>query len=87
MQETVVKLAYPFEYDGKTIDSITLKPIKGKHIKGMAASPTIDDLRAIAQRVSGQPNAVFDEMHAADVLTVAGKVGDFLADGREIGSN
>ncbi len=77
-----VKLAYPFEWDGKEITEITLQRPRGKHLKKMPSSPGINDLLLLASKVSGHPPVVFDELDGVDVTAICEAIGDFLSSGQ-----
>ncbi len=79
---STIKLAYPIEWDGKTLDEIVLQRPKGKHLKKMPGEPGIKDLLALASRVSGLPPMVFDELDGLDVTAVCEAIGDFLSVGQ-----
>ena len=76
-----VKLATPVEWDDKTWTEIELSRPKGKHLKGMPASPAFDDILKIAIRISGWNNKVFELMDGYDCIQIAEKVSSFLESG------
>lgn len=73
-----IKLLEPVEWGSETVESITLKPIRGKHIRRLSAQPTMNDLLVIASKISGVSSAVFDEMCAEDVTRVTEAVGELF---------
>lgn len=77
-----IKLTYPVEFDNQTIEEITLQRPKGKHLKKMPATPGMNDLLALASRVSGLAPVIFDELDGVDVTAVCEAIGDFLSDGQ-----
>jgi len=87
MDELIVEFSSSFVYDGQTYDRLSIPKLKGKHIKGLPVQPSLDDLRLVAQRATGKPNAFFDEMSASDVMKVCEGVATFLADGRATGQS
>ncbi len=73
-----IKLIEPVEWGEETIKEITLKPIRGKHLRRLPSSPTLNDILTIASKVSGVSSAVFDEMCSEDVTRIAEAVGELL---------
>lgn len=73
-----VKLSEPITWGEETIRDVTLQPIKGKHLRKLPSSPSLDDILKVASKVSGQPSAVFDEMSAEDIGKIADAVGELL---------
>lgn len=86
-EPVTVDLEYEVEYDGKVYEKITLQRPKAKHLMDMGDSPKMKDLIRVAVKCSGLSHNVFNEMDAADMMTIAGVIGDFLANGREIGAS
>lgn len=78
----IIKLDFPIDWDGQTIEEIVLQRPKGKHLKKMPGEPGIKDLLALASRVSGHPSMIFDELDGSDVTKVCEAIGDFLSDGQ-----
>jgi len=85
MEPVTYKLKEPFECKGQQYESLTFKPLKGKHIKFLGQDPKLADVLKIAAKVSGVPDFVFDDMAAKDCIAIGELIGDFLTDGREIG--
>lgn len=77
-QAITVKLEEPIEWGDETISEIVLKPIRGKHLKNLPASPALKDLILIASKVSGVSSSVFDEMISSDIMKVTEAVGELL---------
>jgi hypothetical protein len=90
-QAKVITLKYPVKFtaegaEPRLIEKITLSPIQGKHLKGIAMGKiTYDDLLLLAGRIADQSTAVLSELYVEDVLKVVEAVSDFLAPGQSIG--
>lgn len=82
----IVKLQYPVSMGTENITQVMLSRPKGKHLKKIGASPSMEDMINIAQKVSGEAAWVFDDMDAVDVLKCAEVIGGFLASGPETGN-
>ena len=87
-----IKLEWPFEWstsEGKReITEITLGRPKGKHLKGIGKDVGMGDMFRIASKIAQDDfvtPAFFEEMDAADCMTVTEVIGDFLDNGRETG--
>ena len=62
--------------------------LKGKHLRGFnMTNPTMDDLLQLAEKMTQQTTAFFDEMDATDVMEVLDKVGNYLGSSQETGSS
>jgi len=84
----VFKLSEPVEVGGATIEEITIKPPKGKHIKKVDPNNlNMETLLDIAGKCSGHAPSVFDELDAGDCIAICGVVGDFLGSGLETGAS
>lgn len=79
------KLKYPVKWGSETIAEIELGRLKGKDIKAMNKNSIMGDLMKLAAKSAKQPNSLFDEMDAEDVLEINEIVGDFLGAGQETG--
>ena len=86
-KEITITLSEPIEWGEDQITEIVMQRPKGKHLKSLSAEPSLQDLVKIAQKISGQPPRVFDDMDADDVLACAEAVGDFLDSGLQIGKH
>lgn len=82
-----VQLKHPFTFGEREVTEITLDRLKGKHIRKMGASPTVDDLLSLASKSAKEPPALFDEMDAEDVFAVTEVIGDFLGGSQPTGES
>jgi hypothetical protein len=73
-----VKLIEPIEFGSETISEITLKPIRGKHLRNLPSTPTLNDILKLASKISGVSSAIFDEMCSEDVIRVSEAVGELF---------
>lgn len=88
-----IKLKWPFEWstaEGKReISEITLGRPKGKHLKGITKDVGMFEMFNIAYKIAQDEfitsPAFFEEMDAADCMTVTEVIGDFLDAGQETG--
>lgn len=75
---TIIKLKKPIKWGEDTITEVELQPLTGRHIRGVSAKPSLDELMKVASKASGLPDKVFDLMSAKDVVAVAEAVGEAL---------
>lgn len=75
---STIKLIEPVEWGEEVIKEITLKPIRGKHLRTLPSSPTLNDILKIASKISGVSSAVFDEMCSEDITRVSEAVGELF---------
>lgn len=87
MMSTEVQLKHVFTFGDREVKSITLQRLKGKHIRSIGSTPTMDDLLNLASKSAGEPPALFDEMDAADVIAVTEAVAGFLGVSPQTGGN
>ena len=87
-----ITLEYPFEWQGdngkEEIKEIVLRRPKGKHLKGITKDVGMGEMFNIAAKIAVNEYitpSFFDEMDAADCMTVTEVIGDFLDGGRETG--
>lgn len=80
-----VKLQEPITYGSKTITELTLRKPKARDFRPMGSKQTMGELLDLAGRLSGQPNAVIDELSIVDMNEVLKLVGDFMPAGPETG--
>jgi len=74
-----VPLYYPIQdLEKNVVESITMKRVKVKHLKGVGEGFDIQMLLYIAGKVSGYEEKVMDEVDGADALRISKVVGDFL---------
>ena len=88
-KENSLVLNYPVKLG--TLDEVKVlnfSRIKGKQLRGFNMSnPTMDDLLELAEKVTGQTTAFYDEMDASDIINVVEKVGKLLESSQEIGNS
>lgn len=81
-QPKVVQLDYPIPWsvDGETVDvtEVVIRPLKGRDIKNLSASPKFNELVSIAVNASDFPKSFFDDLDSSDLLKVVEAVGDLL---------
>ena len=83
-----IQLEYPISFGSiGPITKIGLRRIKGKDLKRIKDinSVSLKEILLLAADLSGQVPEVFDEMDAADILSVSEVVGGFLESGRKTG--
>lgn len=88
-----VTLKYPIQFGSSEITELTLKPSAGAY-KGFSQKGSPDgtvtfspyDCAVVAMKMAGQPNAVADKLHPADMQTLAQEVMAFLVDDQTTGS-
>ena len=83
--EKEVILDYPREFAGKTYAKITLKRLRGKHLKGLEiradGSVPPEKMMPIIAHSAGVSLALIEELDAADVIKLSQEVSNFLAPG------
>lgn len=80
-----IEFEYPIKWGDKLIESIELRRPKGKHIKKLGGSSSIETLIGVAVKVSEYTPKFFEELDACDTLKVTEAIGDFLEGGEETG--
>jgi len=83
-----IPLEFPFSWgEGGLVEEIELKRPKGKHIKKLGKDVLMESLLIVAAKVcvGDFTPAFFDEMDAADCITVTEVIGDFLEGGSKTG--
>lgn len=73
-----ITLKHPIQFGERTVTELSFDRLKGKHLRKLSAKPTMDDLLGLASKSAKEPPALFDEMDAEDVMSVAEVIGDFL---------
>jgi hypothetical protein len=74
----IVVLKKPVRFGAEDITEVVLQPLTGRHIRGMSAKPSIDELLRVAAKASGLSDKVFDMMSAKDIQAVLEAVGEAL---------
>lgn len=77
-KSVTIKLLEPIEWGDETIKEVTLKPPRGKHLRGLTTPPQMNDLLKLASKLSAVSSSVFDEMCSEDVLAIVTAVGELL---------
>lgn len=78
-KKTRYTLTEPISVEGRTIDAIELRRIKGKDIRDMDSQESnIDKTAFIICRLADLPPEAFDEMDAADIEAVSKIVEGFM---------
>lgn len=83
--EQVVNLRTPLEYEGKTIEQVTVTHLKNKHLKAMPSgwfrgeSQNPEVFFPIIASMMGVPPEVVDEMDVADTMDIIEAISGFLA--------
>lgn len=77
-EDIIVALSHPVEFGQDTITHVVLKPITGRHIRGLSTEPTYDQILRVAAKASGLSDKVFDLMRASDLRKVVEAVGEAL---------
>ena len=87
-----IKLQYPIEWEGESgkeeISEIVLGRPKGKHLRAIGKDVGMADMFLIASKIAVNKYITpkfFDEMDAADCMTVTEVIGDFLDNGQGTG--
>ena len=86
-EAVTLKLQNPVHYGSEIIDSMTLSPVKAKHLRGLSLDLNMDECLTLLGRISGHPPSVIDELSFADVQRLLEKVTDFLGSGPKTGTN
>lgn len=74
----VIKLKEPVQAGSETISVLEFEVMKAKHLRKMAAKPTIDDLLNLAGKLCNQPPSVIDELGMDDTQAVMELVSGFF---------
>ena len=81
-QEAVtITLDEPVEFAGETITQLVVQPPKGKHLRKMPTEmKVVGDMIALADKLTGQPREVIDEMCVGDTMRLVEAVSSFFPD-------
>jgi len=82
--EKVIKLKFPFQFEGKTIDEIKIRPAKVKEAKEAEKKFKNNNLEMriyLLSKISGLPMEAIEEMTEVDFLRVVEAYDDFLTTG------
>lgn len=87
-QPIVVQLDYPIEYGSRIIGQLTIKPLKGKHLRRLETpeSKPIPMAMELVGLLSGEIPEVIDELEADDLMRVVEVVMGFLGGFQGTGS-
>lgn len=80
-------LKEPIQWGEELVKEVSIRPLKAKHLKKMATSPTYADMLVVVGHMIDRPSAFVDELSAEDATSLIGKVGDFLGGGQETGAS
>lgn len=72
------KLNYPIEWGDQTIEEITLKRPKAKHIAHLSEKSGLGDILRVISKVSGHSQAVINELDGQDATALADLMGELL---------
>lgn len=83
IQSVTIVLEDPIAYGSETIEELTLKRIKFKHLRQIdnLNAMTTDQLGHLLERISGQPKVVIDELDAEDMLKIGNELSKLLPAG------
>ena len=77
-------LKHPVQIGSETITELHIGAVKGKHMRSLPADPksyTVGTMMELAQKITGQPSVVFDEMDQEDLQEVLEIVGEQFGTG------
>ncbi len=76
--EIVIELKFPVVFGSETITHVVLKPLTGRHIRGLSSEPDFDEILKVAAKASGLSDKAFDLMRASDLRRIVEAVGEAL---------
>ena len=83
---TTVKLNDPITFGSEIIAELTIQQPKAKHFKGLSLKmDSFSDMLDFTGRLSGQPNAVIEELSFQDMQAVFAGLESFLQTGQATG--
>lgn len=77
-EAVVISLKHPINFGKETITEVVIQPLKGRHLRGLSANPSFDDIMKVAAKASGLSDKIFDEMRSEDLKEVVETVGNLL---------
>lgn len=83
-----IDLRVPVMHGSEQIERMTLKRLKGKHMRALGGGMEkagMAEILSLAGRVSGLPPVVVDELDAVDCVVVAEVIGGFFESGPRTG--
>lgn len=81
-EPVTVPLLEPVKHGGQMLTSLTLQPLKGKHLKNLpvdTANITIGSVMAIAAVQAQVPDSVIEDLPTGDLARVLGVTNRFLS--------
>ena len=89
-QDLIYKLKTPVTIGSETTTEVTIRQIKGKHLRALPADPKAYNMGVmmdLAAKVMGESSVVLDEMDSADLMEVIAIVGERIGAGQPTGAS
>lgn len=67
----ILPLAKPIKWGDKDILELHLDEPKAKHLRGLSASPNMDEILNVIGKLAGQPDSVIDDLSMKDTNRAA----------------
>lgn len=87
MEPIIIKLQYPFEHGGETIEEVRIprRPTGRDMLEADKSQGSAGRTFRVASSVTGLPLGAFSKMDAADIVEIQEVLDDFLTSGRATG--
>lgn len=89
MEVAKITLKHPIQFGSETVSELTFRRPKAGDMRGIkinaAGDMSFDDMLTVAQRVTGRPPAVINEIDLEDLKPVFDVIGGFIKAGHQTG--
>lgn len=83
----VLELQSPIELNGERLTRLEFTKLKAKHLKGIKAEPSFDDLLSLVGKSTGVVPGLIGELDIADAMEAVGIVSKFFTNGQKTGDS
>ncbi len=85
MENVKLDLIEPLIFGTETVTSLSFKPMKAKHLRGLTAKAGFGEMLDLAGKLCGLTTDEMGELGAQDAMKVIEVVGGFLGNGQKTG--
>ena len=80
-----IQLNQPITWGTDTIKSLSLREMKAKDLRRLSAQPTMGELLDMVSQLSGQPQALIDDLSVEDAMRCVEIVSNFFPNSQKTG--
>ena len=82
-----LELECPIELNGEKLTKLTFSKLKAKHLKGLKADPSFDDLLNLVVKSTGEVPGIIGELDLPDAMKAVEIVSGFFTNGLKTGQS